>query len=265
MKKISILAAIIFILLLNSSICKAEKIYYKDGRIIYGDIVYCGSNTVWIRYSYGSIGINTNDIDRIENDDGSISKYDTKSIINIFQTHLKQQQYNQALKLCDLLLESFPKDSKILYLHSMLNHKVGNLTQASQDYLSLIEQNSADATIFNNLGVIYANYKNHKKAIDFFTKATQEDANLIQAHHNLAQISMQTQDYTMAIKEYNKVVEFEPDNVAALFNLGLAYMNSGNSSKAKEKWEDVLSIIPEDFDAINALEYLKEIADNNEN
>lgn len=258
MKRFFVLLSVLLIALLsNLSLCNAEKIYYKDGETISAKILYRSRGSIWIEVSSGAIGINTQDIDRIENDDGLISKYDYRSLSDAILDFIGQHRYDEAERLCTILLESLSSDARIHYLRGLLNQKIGNFEQAMGDYNFLIKHGVANAEIFNNLGAIYAHKKESKEAQDFFIKAIGKNPDIVEAHNNLANLLLQKKDYNRAIEEYNKVVEKEPNNIKALYNLGISYMNSKNYSKAREQWQKILAIKPEDKDAKNALEYLK--------
>ena len=252
MKKFFILLnVLVFIFLIIPPLCNAEKIYYKDGEIVYGKILYRSKGSVWIKHKLGSIGIDLQSIDRIENDDGSISKYDYESLVNMIQNYIRQKKYNKAVELCSLLLESFPDSAQIRYLRSSLNQKIGNFEQAIEDYNFLIKHEVADAKILNNLGAIYANDKEYREAMDLFIMATGDNPDIVEAHNNLAELLLQTKDYNRAIDEYKKVIDIEPDNVITLHNLGIAYMNIGDYKKAEEQWKKIIAIRPHDGDAKN--------------
>ena len=258
MRKILILFnTLIFIFLINYPECNAEKLYLKDGRIISGEITHRRWDTVWIEYMQGSIGINISTIDRIDNDDGSISKYDYESLSNMIKNSIRQKDYNSATRFCSLLLESFPNNAQIRYLRGNLNQKVGNLKEAIQDYNFLIQHKVADAIIINNLGAIYVDQKEYQKAIELFTNAIEKNPNMAEAHNNLAELFLLTKNSSRAIEEYNKTIQLEPKNITALYNLGIVYMNNGDYPKAKEQWEKILALNPEDDDISKVLEYLK--------
>ena len=228
MKKIFIpLLAVSFILLFEPSFCHAEKIYYKDGKVRQGKIISCTSKTITFEKRFdklsGPIKIAIKDIDRIENDDGSISKYDYRSLYRDSQEYLKQKKYNEAVELYSLLLESFPDSNKIHYIRGILNHKIGRLNEAIQDYKFLIDHNAADVKIFNNLGIIYASNKEYKEALNVFDKAAKIDTNVAEVH----------------------------------YNLGVTYLNQRNYTQAEEQFQRVLAITPKDKDAKTGLEFIK--------
>lgn len=262
MKKIFIhLTVLVVVSIINNSLCNAEKIYCKDAKIVEGEIISHNRRSVYLAPGYKDAGaqveVSVGDIDRIENDDGSISKYDYVSLYRMSGVCIKQKDYKEAVRLYSLLLETFPENTHVRYLRGILNHTLGRFDEASEDYKFLIEHNAAEVAIFNNLGAIYARKKEYKKAMNCLVRAITEQPEMPEAHDNLAELLMQTEDYNRAIDEYKKVIELEPDNIEALYNLGIAYMNTGNSSEAKKQWERVLAIRPEDNDAKKVLEYIK--------
>lgn len=248
-------------LLLASPLCYAEKIYVKGGRITEGEIISRDKRSVWVKQgsadTVGAIGISIDDIEKIENADGSISKYDYKSLYEKSQDCIKHKEYKEAVRLYGLLLESFPESVHIHHLRALLNHRIGDLPEAAEDYKFCIEHGISDVKIYNNLGVIYAKRKEYQEAIDCFSKATEERPDMVESHNNLAEVFMRTQDYNRAISEYEKVIKAEPDNADARYNLGLAYMKEGNYPKAREEWERALAIRPEDENTRDALRYIE--------
>lgn len=93
----------IFLLSIPQKTC-AEKIYMKDGRVLKEDINYRNRGVVWIRKSIGSIGINVKDIDRIENNDGSVSKYDYRALGSLVQKSIRDSRYGDAVFVCDMCI-----------------------------------------------------------------------------------------------------------------------------------------------------------------
>jgi tetratricopeptide (TPR) repeat protein len=234
----------------------AEKIYCKDGRVLAEKISYRNRGTVWYKKSSGSIGINIKDIDRIESDDGSVSKYDYKNMGKAIQDMIKEEKYNGAIIACTALLQTIPDNAQIRYLRGMLSQKIGNEEMATEDYSFLVKNKLADAAILNNLGTIYASDQKYKQAMDLFIRASAENSDMVEPHDNMASTLMQTKSYDLAIEEYQKVLAKEPDNINVLYNLGILYMSKKEYDKAKDVWAKALSLKPEDEDTKKALQYL---------
>lgn len=251
-----LLAAPLLVLICGYAQCRAEVIYYKDGTVVNAKVIYRTRTTLWIKHGQGSVGIDVDKIDRIEDEGGSISKYSVASLIGRLQELIKQKNYDAAQKTCAILLEGSPFDPEIRYLDGLLNQKIGNPGKAAEDYNFLIGNDAATAEVFNNLGTIYAAQKRYESAAAMFGEAIKRQGDRPEFHNNLAEASLQLKDFGRAINEYEKVSELEPSNTRALFNLGVAYKNNGDDNKAREQWERILNINPQDAQAQSALERL---------
>ena len=175
---------------------------------------------------------------------------------------MAKKKYSDAIDMCGILLKSFPENAQMYYLRAVISHKIGNTEQAIQDYDFLIQNKLADADVFNNLGVIYANSKEYQRAKELFLKAVKSNGKKAEIHDNLAEVLMQIKDYKTAIEEYDKVTELESGNTRAMYNSGVAYMKNRDYAKAKEQWEKILAVSPEDSDAKSALEHLNARSDS---
>lgn len=238
--------------------CPAEKIYYTDGKVADERVVSRSKDILVLARTDGEVKIKRDRIERILNDDGSVSKYDYEGLCNAIKDNVKEGKYAEAAAFCDTLLQTFSKSSEIHYLRAVLNHKAGNLSRTKEDYNYVLEKGAIDARILNNLGAIYAIDKENEKAIEMFNKALEKDPGMTEAHFNLAGLLLMRKDYPGAINEYNKVVGKEPDNIEALYNLGVAYSNRGDKTEARACWKKVLSVDPMNPDAKTALEALSQ-------
>lgn len=255
-RTITAIAALLACLTVFKPSCEAEKIYYIDGRVVDEKVVSRNKDMIKINRSSGEVSVKRDRIDKILNDDGSVSKYDYEGICNAIKDNVKEGKYAEAAAWCDTLLQTFSKSSEIHYLRAVLNHKAGNLAKTQEDYNFVLEKGAIDAKILNNLGAIYATDKQNEKAVEMFNKALEKDPGLTEAHFNLAGILLMGKDYPGAINEYNRVIEKEPDNVEALYNLGVAYSNRGDNASAKGCWKKILAVDPQNFEARTALDAL---------
>jgi tetratricopeptide (TPR) repeat protein len=64
-------------------------------------------------------------------------------------------------------------------------------------------------------------------------------------------------DNDLAIEDYDKLIALYPKNANSYFKRALAYEKSGNTKMAGADYRKVLSFRPDDQDAIQALERLK--------
>lgn len=263
MKKLCILSAgILFLYLAEFSFCYADKVYCKDGRVVYGTILCRTKSSVWVKHDSGAVGVSLDSVEKIENEDGSISLCDYSLFYNIIQDSIAQKKYSDAMNMCNMLLKNFPENTRIRYLRAVISHKTGNIDQAVQDYDFLIQNKLADADVFNNRGVIYAENEEYGKAKDLFLKAVKLDEKNAEIHNNLAEALMQIKDYKAAIKEYDKIMKLDAGNIAAVYNSGIAYMKDKNYEKAKERWNKIIAVNPDNADAKSAIEHLNAAINN---
>lgn len=253
MKK-TLLTILAFVL--SISACWAEKIYYKSGAIVNAQARYLKEGVFWISTPSGLVGIALANIAKIENDDGSISKFDFNSLFQQSQICLQQGNFAQAVKYFTALLESFPKDAQLHYLRGSLYYKLGDLDGAMKDYLFLADNNSADADVYNNLGVIFIKKGRKDEAVKWLNKAIKAGFTIPEIHNNLAELYLETGQYRLAAKEYDNVISMQPANAVALYNAGIAYMKQGDTVTAEHRWKKALAVAPQDELARNSLEYL---------
>jgi tetratricopeptide (TPR) repeat protein len=244
----------LFILVSTSS---AEKIYCKDGKIIAGEIAYRTKNSIFLRQNNGSFGVPLTNIEKIVNDDGTISKFDYDYTYKLLQENIRSKNYVLAINACSELLSSIPDSYSLHYLRGMFNQKSGNSQDALKDYNFLVQQNKADYLVMNNIGVIYANSNLIKEASDAFSQAIKLNPYIAKPHENLAGILFQLKDYPAAAEEYSTALTLDPGNAKTMYYLARVYIEIGDYDAANGQLEKALTINNGDVLTKNALEYLK--------
>ncbi len=140
------------------------------------------------------------------------------------QELVSEKKYDQAIVLYTQLLESFPDNIPLHYLRALLNHQLGRLEQACQDYEFLVAENSTNASICNNLAAICAQNQQYQRALELLGEAAQQQPGCPQIHANLAQIYSQQKNYDLARAHWEKVLALDPEDQEA--KNALAYLNS---------------------------------------
>jgi len=79
-------------------------------------------------------------------------------------------------------------------------------------------------------------------AISYYEKILEISPNRADIHFSLAVIYFNMQEYQKCEDENNKVLTFDPKNQMALYNIGAIAATRGNKEKAKEYWNNVISI-----------------------
>lgn len=101
-------------------------------------------------------------------------------------------------------------DSKALYAQALRKQYEGKLEKAKDLYVEVLKSDQMNVQALNNLGVIYMNQKNYKKAIKCFNNALAIKHNYVDAHYNLACLYAQKRDTEQSLFYLKNAIEFNP-------------------------------------------------------
>jgi tetratricopeptide (TPR) repeat protein len=105
------------------------------------------------------------------------------------------------------------------------------LRQAASYYEQALAQTPADAQVRTDLGAVY-----------FYESRLLSDAALLQ----------------QAIDTWNVALQYEPDKVETIFNLGLGYAGLGEIDQAIAMWQRVINLAPDSDAAQSAMQLIQE-------
>ncbi|ODS32456.1 MAG: glycosyltransferase fused to TPR-repeat domain protein [Candidatus Scalindua rubra] len=83
------------------------------------------------------------------------------------------------------------------------------------------------------------------KALTYFKKILDDHPDEIPAQYNLGLLLLKDSQFDKAIKSFKLVTEKDPRHIGALFNVAIAYERIGNIAQAKDIYNDILTIKPE--------------------
>lgn len=77
----------------------------------------------------------------------------------------------------------------------------------------------------------------YEKGIEILNQAIEKDPEYLGAYINRGAYKSSLKDYESAISDYKKVLELDPKNTLATYNIGNSYRQSGNLKRAKEFYD----------------------------
>ena len=89
----------------------------------------------------------------------------------------------------------------------------GKLDLALEVLQNSLKLNSSGMGTYFNLGLVYKDLKENKKALDSFNKSIQVNAALTEAYYQIAQIHLTMKNRDLALTFINKAIEFSPNNL----------------------------------------------------
>jgi len=132
--------------------------------------------------------------------------------------------------------------------------------------LEEIFQEQSDADIKNNLidalfaygGYLNDNYiQESEKSIKYFKRIIEIDPNNYRAHYNLGIAYFNLNRFEEALSAYNNAISIKPDYKHGYYNIGLLHEETENLEKAVEAYEKALKIDPNYIYAMHALKAVR--------
>ena len=107
---------------------------------------------------------------------------------------------------------------------------------------SEIDPNSAGALV--NLGTVYFNLRDWRRAEQYYRRALEVDPDYALAHFNLGNLCDEHGDRAQALSHYLAAIKLHPNYADAHYNVALLYQSTGQPLKAVHHWKLYLKLDP---------------------
>ena len=205
--------------------------------------------------------------------------------LDLLRQLLVQNRFKDLFKTCTLMLEKFPKSSKLLNIQGIAHHGLaefdkaincyenalianpsygeaynnmgntfkvkGEIDRALESFKKAIVLKPEFAEAYNNMGVTYQAYGEYSLAISQFQKAINMKIDFVDAYINKGNALRVVGDLNSSIKEFQKVLEIAPNSADAFFSMGLTLRDQGFFEEAIINFKKAITIKPEHFEAYN--------------
>ena len=122
--------------------------------------------------------------------------------------------------------------------------QTGSAQDAIRAYETAVQMDPKSAGAWVNLGTIYFNSKQFRKAEEYYRRAVEADSSYALAHFNLGNLYDERGDYERALHHYKHAVELSPQYADAHYNLALLYQGGGHVMDAVRHWKTYLKLDP---------------------
>ena len=106
------------------------------------------------------------------------------------------------------------------FVLALQKHKKNNFQDAKKFYIETLKLNPNYSAAHNNLGILFNQLKEYKKAIKCFERVIQIDPNDSVAYSNLGNIIINFGEHQKAISYFEKAIQINPNYTDAYYNLG---------------------------------------------
>lgn len=169
---------------------------------------------------------------------------------------LSDEDYKNALPVISYAQELNPHNGRILHALGATYYNLNKYNQAIY-YLQEAKKYIIDVNTFYILGLSYSQLNMFKEAEEEFKQTIYLNPKFTEGYHYLGLLYFSQEDYDSAIKQWNKILEIEPDfsnKYVVLNNLGIVYKKKQMPDKALEYFLQALQLVPEDSTIIEEIE-----------
>jgi tetratricopeptide (TPR) repeat protein len=128
-------------------------------------------------------------------------------------------------------------------------YESGNLREAADIYVHILESHPDNADALYTLSIICFRLANYDSAFELMKIAIEADPDRYILHHFLGLLFKRRLQTDKAIECYNRAIQINPDYADAYSNLGAAYKEKGQLDNAASCFQKALKIKPNFADA----------------
>lgn len=162
---------------------------------------------------------------------------------------MEAEQYEGAITALQEALKSNPQDLTVNYKLAQSYQKAGQLEKAEELYIMLAQLSPEEAKIyFNTIIRMYDDAKMPDKAVAAAQKMIELDPNNYEAYYNLGAMYVKMKKFTDAAATFQKSIELRPDFDIAYANLGYSYSQLKKYSDAINAFKKMVEIVPDNSD-----------------
>ena len=120
----------------------------------------------------------------------------------------------------------------------------GDKLAALQEFQKAIELKPDYGDAYHNLANTYKELNEPDKAVENYQNALKYNPNLWQSYQNIGAIYFEQKRYDLALLNLQKAAQMNPKNLSLQNAIGIVYLSMGDKNKAREIFNQLLSIDP---------------------
>lgn len=152
----------------------------------------------------------------------------------------RERKYKEAIDAFSCVLETEPDNADIYNNMGVAYSCLGNFEQAENFYTKAIELDPELAQAYINLSDLYYKAGDLPSALGTLQRGSYELQDNLAIAHLLARVYIEDQRWEDAIVELERVLDGEPENYDAYYDLGHVYFELGDYEAAISNFENVI-------------------------
>ncbi len=153
----------------------------------------------------------------------------------------KEKKYKECIDAFSLVLENEPDNADVYNNMGVAYSCEGDFDHAEKSYIRAIELDPELAQAYINLSDLYYKAGDLASALGTLQRGSYELEDNLTIAHLLARVYIEDQRWDDAIVELERVLDGEPENYDAYYDLGHVYFELGDYETAIDNFENVIS------------------------
>ncbi|MCX6273266.1 MAG: tetratricopeptide repeat protein [Bacteroidetes bacterium] len=153
----------------------------------------------------------------------SLDSQDVEPYLKLAELSLFFKDYPKVFKYVDDALGVDANNPKAYFISGFALKEKGDTAKAIKNYQKAVDLDQGYYDAYIQLGMLYAARKN-KLAAEYYNSALNLKPASIEALYNLGLYYQETEDFNKAMEAYRKILQVDPRNKFAQFNLGYIHL-----------------------------------------
>jgi len=165
-------------------------------------------------------------------------------MLNMASIYHQQKKYDAALKTASDVLIRDPSNVGAYRIMASVYYDKKDLDMAHLICLRGLTVKDKDPRLLNTLGLVLLELKKVPEALAQFRKALQQVPDMIGTRFNVAKIALDYRDFRVAKQEFDRILQYDPENKKAAVGLGIALKGAGDIDAAWNHFEALTNRYP---------------------
>lgn len=161
---------------------------------------------------------------------------------NLANLSLEKEKYDEAVGAYKKAIEIEPSNPDYYYNLATAYLKINHFEESIQNLKKTLELAPDHLQAINNLGIAYNRSGDFDKAMDIYRNMSDKKISFSEILINKANSLKQSNELENAIRIYEEILNSEPENKTALFNLSEIYHQLGREREADELISRITSV-----------------------
>jgi tetratricopeptide (TPR) repeat protein len=148
---------------------------------------------------------------------------DIQDILERAKNSIRVGDHEAAEKLLKSYIAKVPESREACLLLGITFARLGKLSEASDQFITLLARDPNDIEALNNAAVISRRQGNYQEALDYLIQAIELEPSKVEFHYNIGNVHKELGNLKGASLAYARVIELNPGYVQAYNNLGTIY------------------------------------------